>query len=108
MDPSVASPSTAPRVPYPHLVAAELAVIGEMVASLDSLTHAGRHHVMAKIVAFVQGRIGPAVARRGPAERARIGELVDRLKNEAARPLPVVSNFTEAVQRLLAVPNLFV
>ncbi len=108
MDPSLVSPPTSRHVPYPALLAGELAVIGEMVASLDSLTHAGRHHVMAKIVGFIQGRLGPSVAKRGPVERARIAELLDRLKNEAARPLPVVSNFTEAVERLLAVPNLFV
>jgi hypothetical protein len=107
MDSSLASTPTFRAVAYPQVVAAELAVIGEMVASLDSLTHAGRHHVMAKIVTFVQGRIGPAVAKRGAAERARINELVERLKNEAGRPLPVVSSFTDAVQRLLAVPNLF-
>ncbi len=107
MDPSLASPPTSRRAPYPLLLAGELAVIGEMVASLDSLTNAGRHHVMTKIVAFVQGRLGPSVAKRGPAERARIAEMVERLKNEAARPLPVVSNFTETVERLLAVPGLF-
>ena len=107
MNPSLASAPTSRRAPHPALLAGELAVIGEMVASLDSLTHAGRHHVMAKIVTFVQGRVGPAVAKSAPAERARIGEMVDRLKNEAARPLPVVASFTDAVQRLLAVPNLF-
>lgn len=108
MNPSVASAPTSSHVAYPRLVAAELAVIGEMLASLDSLTHAGRHHVMTKIVGFVQGRIGPTLANRGAAERARIGELVERLKNEAARPLPAVPTFTDAVKRLLAVPDLFV
>ena len=105
---SLASVPTSHPVPYAELYAGQVAVIGEMLAGLDSLTNAGRHHVMAKIVAFVQARVGSAPGSRSPTERARIAEMLDRLQREAARPLPVVGAFTESVQRLLAVPGLFI
>lgn len=108
MSPSLASVPTANRVAYPQLYAGQVAVIGEMLASLDSLTNAGRHHVMSKIVNFVQTRVGAAPAGRTPPERARIAEILDQLQREAARPLPVVGSFTESVQRLFAVPGLFI
>ncbi|HVY41131.1 MAG TPA: hypothetical protein VHM31_24510 [Polyangia bacterium] len=105
---SLAPAPTSHPVPYAQLYAGQVAVIGEMLASLDSLTHAGRHHVMSKIVTFVQARVGSAPAGRTPPERARIAEMVEHLQREAARPLPAVGSFTESVQRLLAVPGLFV
>lgn len=108
MSSSVATAAPSRPLPYPQVHMAELAVIREMLASLDSLTHAGRHHVMAKITAFMQARVAPAIAGRGPAERARIVELIDRVKHEAGRPLPVVLSFTDAVGRLVDVPGLFV
>lgn len=108
MNPSVATAASPRQLRYPQVHAGELAVIGEMLANLDSLTHAGRHHVMAKIAAFMQARVAPAIAGRGAAERARIAELIDRVNHEAARPLPVVPSFTDAVGRLVAVPGLFV
>lgn len=108
MSPSLASVPTSHPVPYAELYASQVAVIGEMVASLDSLTNAGRHHVMTKIVGFVQARVGTAPGSRTAAERARIAEMVDHLQREAARPLPAVGSFTEWVQRLLAVPGLFI
>lgn len=107
MNPSFAPAPISRGVAYPQVATPELAIIGEMLASLDSLTHAGRHHLMAKIAAFVQARAA-APAGRPAADRARVAELIDRVKHEAARPLPVVSSFTEAVQRLLAVPGLFI
>ncbi len=107
MNPYLA-PSPTPRgVAYPQVATPELAIIGEMLASLDSLTLAGRHHLMAKIAAFVQARIA-APAGRPVADRARVAELVEQVKREAARPLPFVPTFTEAVQRLLAIPGLFI
>jgi hypothetical protein len=105
---SFAAASSSRPLRYPPVHAGELAVIGEMLASLDSLTHAGRHHVMAKIAAFMQARVTPALAGRSAAERAGVAELIERVKHEAARPLPVVPSFTEAVGRLMGVPGLFV
>jgi len=107
MNPSLAPASTSRPVAYSEVYAGQVAVIGEMLASLDSLTHAGRHHTMSKIVAFVQTRIAAPAASRTAADRARIAELVERLQREAARPLPAVASFIETVQRLLAVPGLF-
>ena len=83
----------------------ELAVIGEMLGSLESLTNAGQRHVMAKIVGFIQTRVSSgAIART--ADRARVTELLDRVRHEATRPLPVVEAFRDAVGRVLAAPGL--
>ncbi|MFL5305032.1 MAG: hypothetical protein ACJ8F1_07450 [Polyangia bacterium] len=107
MSPSLASAPTSHPVSYAPVYAGQVAVIGEMLAGLDSLTNAGRHHVMTKIVAFVQARVGSAPGSRTAPDRARIADMLEHLQREAARPLPVVGSFTESVQRLLAVPGLF-
>ena len=106
MNPSLASAPTSRGATYPQVATPELAIIGEMLASLDSLTLAGRHHLMTKIATFVQARSAAPAGRPAP-DRARVAELVERVKREAARPLPFVPSFTEAVQSLLAVPGLF-
>ncbi|HXJ23977.1 MAG TPA: hypothetical protein VMT03_27535 [Polyangia bacterium] len=80
-------------------------MIGEMLGSLESLTNAGQRHVMAKIVGFIQTRVSSgAIART--ADRARVTELLDRVRHEATRPLPVVEAFRDAVGRVLAAPGL--
>jgi hypothetical protein len=105
MNPLVApAPTSRPFNPYTGAYAGQAAVIGEMLASLDTLTNAGRHHVMAKIVGFFQGRVGATHV----ADPARAAEMLERLQREAARPLPVVASFTQEVERLLALPGLVV
>jgi hypothetical protein len=100
------APNTSPPFGYTQIFPSELAVIGEMLGSLENLTNAGQQHVMAKIAGFIQTRVSlGAVARRG--DRTRVVELLDRVKHEAARPLPVVDAFRDAVGRVLAVPGLF-
>ena len=90
---------------YTQIFPRELAVIGEMLGMLESLTNAGQQHVMTKIVGFIQTRISSgAIARR--ADRARVAELLERVKHEAERPLPVVDAFRDAVGHVLAVPGL--
>jgi hypothetical protein len=103
----VPSPSSSTARPYGYtqIFPSELAVIGEMLGMLESLTNAGQQHVMAKIVGFIQGRVSSgAIARR--ADRARVAELLERVQREAARPLPVVDAFRDAVGSVLAVPGL--
>jgi uncharacterized protein YoaH (UPF0181 family) len=105
--PLVPSPtsSSPPPFGYTQIFPSELAVIGEMLGMLESLTNAGQQHVMTKIVGFIQAKVSSgAIARR--ADRARVAELLDRVKQEAGRPLPVVDAFREAVGSVLAVPGL--
>jgi len=104
--PLVSSPSSSPRpFGYTQIFPAELAVIGEMLGMLESLTNAGQQHVMTKILGFIQEKVSSgAIARR--ADRARVTELLDRVRHEAARPLPVVDAFRDAVGCVLAVPGL--
>jgi hypothetical protein len=98
------SPSTSAPFGYTQIFPRELAVIGEMLGSLDSLTNAGQQHTMAKIVSFIQSRVSSGSIAR-TADRAQIAELLDRVRHEAARPLPVVDAFRDAVGRVLAVPG---
>ena len=109
MSPSLASVPTSHPVSYAPVYAGQVAVIGEMLASLDSLTNAGRHHVMTKNRGL---RSGPrSAARRAAGPRPTVPAsptCSSSLQREAARPLPVVGSFTESVQRLLAVPGLFI
>ena len=89
----------------PQIFVSELAVIGEMLGMLESLTNAGQQHVMTKIVGFIQGKVASGtIARR--ADRARVAELLERVRQESARPLPAVDAFRDAVARVLAVPGL--
>jgi hypothetical protein len=100
---SSTTPAFAPA--YTQIFPSELAVIGEMLGSLESLTNAGQRHVMAKIVSFIQARIASGTIPR-TADRARVAELLDRVRHEANRPLPVVQTFRDAVGRMLAAPGL--
>ncbi len=105
MSSSLASSPSSRPFGYTQIFPSELAVIGEMLGMLESLTNAGQQHVMAKIVGFIQTRVASgAIARR--ADRTRVAELLERVRHEAARPLPEVGAFRDAVGRVLAVPGL--
>ena len=80
----------------------ELTVVGELLASLETLTIAGQRYAMAKIVAVAHdqvARVTPAVSARN---RAVLGQLLDDLRREAARLLPDVGAFTRRATTLTA------
>ncbi len=80
-------------------------VVHEMLSNLDNVSVAGQHHVMDKIIRFVEAEASPALRHMRARNRLAFTELVAGLRHESARPCPDVASFTrggEAVSALLA------
>jgi hypothetical protein len=77
-----------------------LAVAREMLATLETLTNAGQQHLMAKVVAFIQGDI--ATAAPGARDRQRAAALLTQLRRESERPAPDVATFRGHAETLIA------
>jgi hypothetical protein len=79
----------------------QVPVLGDMVATLDTLTRAGQHHVMGKVVAVVRDQVrwaGPLVSRR---ERDILSRLVEDMEHESDRVSPDLSVFTPRAEKLI-------
>jgi hypothetical protein len=79
----------------------ELAVVREMLATLDTLTTAGQQHTMAKLVGFIQDRsirVLPGISSRN---RERVAELLAHLERECHRALPDVRSFSDRADRVV-------
>jgi hypothetical protein len=79
---------------------ATLAIAGEMVGTLETLTNAGQRHLMAKVVTFIEGHLATAVP--GARERQRAAALLTQLKRESERPSPDVAAFRGHADTLIA------
>ena len=80
----------------------ELAVVREMLSTLDTLTTAGQQHTMAKLVGFIQDRstrVLPAISSRN---RDALAELMGHLQRECHRVLPDVRSFSDRADRVVA------
>ena len=83
----------------------QLSVIPEMLARLDTLTLAGQHHVIGKVVTFIEDQVRCANPRVGRRNRATLAGLVERLKHESDRVLPdlaIVNLQARTVMALIA------
>ena len=87
--------------PSPSLVAG-LTTVRQMIATLDTLTIAGRSHLMAKVLAFVGGQVDRALRCAGPANGRMLLEQLALLKGEADRQLPSVQVFGPRAENLIA------
>ena len=79
----------------------QVSVIGDMLATLDTLTTAGQHHVMGKVVAVVRDQVlraGPLVSRP---DRDVLAGLVEDLEHESDRLSPDPSVFRPRAARLI-------
>jgi hypothetical protein len=79
----------------------QVSVLGDMVATLDTLTTAGQHHVIGKVVAVVRDQVqraAPLVNRR---EREILAGLVEEMEQESDRVSPDLSVFTPRAERLI-------
>jgi hypothetical protein len=94
-----ASRSVAPLL-GPATSPSNLAVAGEMLAMLETLTNAGQRHLMAKVVTFIEGHI--AKATPGVRDRQRAAALLTQLRRESERPSPEVAAFRAHAERLIA------
>lgn len=89
---------TRPAIPLHR----QLSAIREMLASLETLTIAGQQNVMMKVVAFIRGRAGEALARVGRHNQRTAADLLQHLAVESERPLPDARLFGPRAESLVA------
>jgi hypothetical protein len=78
----------------------QVPVLGDMVATLGTLTTAGQQHVIGKVLAVVRDQVrraAPLVSRR---EREILAGLVQEMEHESDRVSPDLSVFTPRAERL--------
>ena len=69
--------------------------VGEMLATLETATAAGRHHLMNKMVTLFAEEASRADARVGDQERRRIALSLAALEREVARRAPDEAAFNQ-------------
>jgi hypothetical protein len=73
-----------------------------MLPTLETLTTAGQHHIMNKVVAFIDDQVDRMVRRASPGNQRMLAEQLVCLKRESDRLLPDVREFTRRAESLLA------
>ncbi|HVT08464.1 MAG TPA: hypothetical protein VHO67_13475 [Polyangia bacterium] len=79
----------------------QLRVIREMLRMLDTVTTAGQHHLMNKVIAFVEGQVEQVAANASGASRAALAELMAQLRNDAHGLVPDAARFTRHTESLI-------
>lgn len=77
-------------------------VIREMLVTLETLTTAGQHHDMCKVVAFMNDeirRVAPRLSRRN---QVTLADLVAQLERQTQRRLPDLQAFARGTESLIA------
>jgi hypothetical protein len=91
---------TEPRLPPPVIptwcAESALIVVEEMLERLETVTLAGRQHLMGKIVTVLAAQTPPAIAR------ALVTRRVDELRREAAKVVPDGRAFSRAARAVVA------
>ena len=77
-----------------------VSVIGDMLATLGTLTTAGQHLVMSKVVAVVREQVRRASPLVSRSDREILAGLVEDLERESDRLSPNPSAFTPHAERL--------
>jgi hypothetical protein len=80
----------------------QLSTVREMLASLETLTIAGRQNLMIKVVAFIRGRGGEALERVGQNNQGTAAALLEHLAVESERRLPDARAFGPRAESLVA------
>jgi hypothetical protein len=79
----------------------QLSVIPEMLATLDTLTAAGQHHILGKVVTFIEDQVRHAIPRVGRRNQATLVELMEHLKRESHRLLPDLARVNQHATTLM-------
>jgi hypothetical protein len=91
-----------PGRPIAHeLLAQQLSIIREMLATLDTLTIAGQRHVMEKVVGFVDTKTRALAARMSSRNRVTLLDLLMQLRKESQRLVPDPVPFTRHAENLI-------
>ena len=77
-------------------------VIPEMLARLDTLTIAGQHHVLGKVITFIEHQVRCASPLVGRRNRATLAGLMERLKQESERLFPDLPSVNRHAGTLMA------
>jgi hypothetical protein len=96
-------PRSSERVLSPHF-----AVIREMLATLETLTTAGQHHVMSKIVGFAREQVRRAAPYASRKNREALDRLIAEIAHESERPLPDSGSFVRGSESALSLLQLAV
>jgi hypothetical protein len=79
----------------------QLAVVREMLPTLDTVSAAGQQHLMGKVVAFIQEHSTSAYRSLSRRNQEMFAELLDRLRRESNRIAPDVQAFCHGAESLL-------
>ena len=82
-------------------VARKLSVIREMLGTLDTLTIAGQHHLMDKVIAFVEGQVQQVAARVSKRNRATLADVMTQLRRESDLLFPDSTRFAQRAESLI-------
>jgi hypothetical protein len=93
--------------PASRALAWQLAVMREMIATLDTLTLAGRQHLMGKIVSIIRNHVESLRDDFGRRNRKAAVEVLERLTREADCPVADVRAFSRGAESLVALLAIF-
>lgn len=84
------------------LLLRQLSVIREMLGTLDTLTIAGQHHDIDKVIAFVGGQVQRARTQVSGRNRTTLMDLMTQLRNESDRLFPDSTRFAQRAENLIS------
>jgi hypothetical protein len=80
----------------------QFSVIREMLGNLDTLTIAGQHHIIDKVIAFVDARVRQAATRASKRNSATLMDVMTQLRNESDRLSPDSTRFAQRAENLIS------
>jgi hypothetical protein len=84
------------------LLVGQFSVIREMLGNLETVTIAGQHHVIDKVIAFVDARVRHAATRTNRLNRATLMDLMAHLRNESDCRFPDSTRFAQRAENLIS------
>jgi hypothetical protein len=80
----------------------QLSVVREMLGTLDTLTIAGQHYDIDKVIAFVDGQVRGAARRVSERNRATLMDLMTQLRDESVHRFPDSTRFAQRAENLIS------
>lgn len=75
--------------------------VREMLAALDTATHAGQHHLMTKVLVVLGQEMSRSHPPLGEVQRLAIARSLEALAREAARRAPDEAAFARTASQLV-------
>jgi hypothetical protein len=80
----------------------QLTVLPEILSTLDTLTTAGQHYVMSKVLAFILDQAGRACRGLSASNQRMFVELIEHLTYESERLSPDTRRFSHRAESMVA------